>query len=403
MTPSRNRPCPCGSGKKYKRCHGRSPHPARLPDAPSPARRQVPAEVLAALARHNMRVQQWERTYGQVRPIVHGDFQEHKFVAVGSTLYWSKDWKSFTDFLLHYIKRLLGGEWGNAELTKPSAEQHPIIQWYGSLCRMQERTKETSAPDANGLYRSELDGPSRAYLLVAYDLYVLRHHGALQQRLIERLKNRDQFQGARYELTVTAAMIRAGFDIDFEDEDDTSTRHPEFRATHRVTGEVIAVEAKSRHRPGVLAFPGDPAPVEGFRVGIHRLLRDALTKPTTLPYLVFVDANMPHEVASPLGIVSWPEEVMQTVAEVEQRLAAEQVVYTGNVATAVIVTNEPDHYGREGDSRIDRGQLGFLVGSNRPKHPLRHPHLLDVIVAAIQQRHNIPSEFPEDDIAPVTP
>ena len=94
---------------------------------------------------------------------------------------------------------------------------------------------------------------------------------------------------------------------------------------------------------------------------------------------------------------------MQTVAEVEQRLAAEQVVYTGNVATAVIVTNEPDHYGREGDSRIDRGQLGFLVGSNRPKHPLRHPHLLDVIVAAIQQRHNIPSEFPEDDIAPVTP
>jgi hypothetical protein len=92
---------------------------------------------------------------------------------------------------------------------------------------------------------------------------------------------------------------------------------------------------------------------------------------------------------------------MQTVAEVEQRLAAEQVVYTGNVATAVIVTNEPDHYGREGDSRIDRGQLGFLVGSNHPRHPLRHPHLLDEIVAAIQQRHNIPSAFPEDDAAPV--
>ena len=105
VTPSRNRPCPCGSGKKYKRCHGRSPQPARLPVAPSPAPRQMPPEVLATLARHNMRVQQWERTYGQVRPIVHGDFQEHKFVAVGSTLYWSKDWKSFTDFLLHYRLR----------------------------------------------------------------------------------------------------------------------------------------------------------------------------------------------------------------------------------------------------------------------------------------------------------
>ncbi len=363
----------------------------------------MPPDVLAALARHNMRVEHWERTYGQVRPIVHGDFQEHKFVAVGSTLYWSKDWKSFTDFLLHYIKRLLGGEWGNAELAKPPAEQHPIIKWYGSLCRMQERTKEKSAPDANGLYTSELDGPSRAYLLVAYDLYVLRHHGTLQEHLVARLKQRDQFQGARYELTVTAAMIRAGFEIDFEDETDTSTRHPEFRATHRVVGEVIAVEAKSRHRPGVLAFPGDSTPFAGFRVGIHNLLHDALTKPTTLPYLVFVDANMPHEVASPLSIVPWQEEVMRTVAAVEQRLATEQLVDTGTIATAVIVTNEPDHYGREGDWRIDRGQLGFRVGSNRPQHPLRHPRLLGEIEAALQLRHNIPSEFPEDDAAPVTP
>lgn len=359
----------------------------------------MPPEVLAALARHNLRVKHEERTYGKVRPIVHGDFQEHKFVAVGAALYWAKDWKSFTDFLLHYIKRLLGGDWGNAELAKPPAERHPIIQWYGSLCRMQERTRQQGSPDANGLYTSELDGPSRAYVLVAYDLYVLRHHGALQQSLIARLKQHDQFQGARYELTVTAAMIRAGFDIDFEDETDTTRRHPEFRAKHRATGEVLAVEAKSRHRPGVLAFPGDQSPVAGFRVGIHRLLHDALTKPTTFPYLVFVDANMPQEVASPLSIVPWQEEVMRTVAAVEQRLAGEQLVDTGTVATAVIVTNDPDHYGREGDWRISRGQLGFRVASNRPRHPLRHPHLLDEIETAVKQRHNIPSEFPDDDAA----
>ena len=401
MTPSRNRPCPCGSGKKYKKCHGAIPRTTRPPVAPGPTPRKVPPDVLAALARHNMRVQQWERTYGQVRPIVHADFQEHKFVGVGDTIYWAKDWKSFTDFLRHYIKRLLGSEWGNGELAKPPAEQHPIIQWYGSFLRMQERTRATSAPDANGLYTSELDGPSRAYLLVGYELYVLRHHGALQERLIARLKQRDQFQGARYELTVTAAMIRAGFDIDFEDETDTSTRHPEFRATHRVTGEVIAVEAKSRHRPGVLAFPGDQSPLAGFRVGIHSLLHDAFTKPTTLPYLVFVDANMPHEVASPLSIVPWQDEVMRTVAAVEDRLASEQLVYTGTIATAVIVTNDPDHYGREGDWRISRGHLGFRVGSNRPRHPLRNLRLLDEIQMAIKQRHNIPSEFPEDDTAPV--
>jgi len=41
------------------------------------------------------------------------------------------------------------------------------------------------------------------------------------------------------------------------------------------------------------------------------------------------------------------------------------------------------------------------VGSNRPKHPLRHSRLLDEIVAAIERRNNIPSEFPEDDASPV--
>lgn len=123
MAHSRNQPCYCGSGKKYKRCHGRQVARPTVAGA-----RPVPPEVLAALARHNLRVEHSQRTYGQVRPIVHGDFQEHKFVAVGATLYWSKDWKSFTDFLLHYIKRVLGSEWGNAELKKPASDQHPILQ-----------------------------------------------------------------------------------------------------------------------------------------------------------------------------------------------------------------------------------------------------------------------------------
>lgn len=397
MFTGRNQPCPCGSGKKYKRCHGKQTTRGGLGVRP------VPPDVLAAHARHNLRADHYGRTYGQVRPIVHGELQDHKFVAVGSTIHWSKAWKSFTDFLLYYIKHVFGSAWGNPELDKPPTEQHPIIQWYGSLCRLQARTKEGSVPDANGLYTSDLDGPSRAYLLVAYDVYVLRHHGALQGRLVKRLKLRDQFQGARYELTVTAAMIRAGFDIDFEDETDNTVRHPEFRATHRATGEVIAVEAKSRHRPGVLAHPSVEKPSTTFRVGIYHLLRDALEKPTVMPYFVFVDANMPPEIASPLSPVPWTEEVMKTVATVEDELAAEQLVDSGNLATAVIVTNEPDHYGPEGDSRIDRGQLGFVIRSNRPKHALRHPRLLDEVVAAIQQRHNIPSEFPEDDAAPGTP
>ena len=135
---------------------------------------------------------------------------------------------------------------------------------------MQGRTKEHSEPDARGIYtscRCGLDDPRW-----------VRHR--------------------------------------VEDETDPSTRHPEFRATHRATGEVIAVEAESRHCPGVLAYPGDPTPLGAFPVGVHNLLRDALAKPTTRPYLIFLDANMSPEAASPLSILPWQEEVMQTVATV---------------------------------------------------------------------------------------
>jgi hypothetical protein len=37
--------------------------------------------------------------YGNVRPIIHEDFQEHKFIAVGDQLLYSKAWKTFPDFL----------------------------------------------------------------------------------------------------------------------------------------------------------------------------------------------------------------------------------------------------------------------------------------------------------------
>ena len=38
-TPGRNDPCPCGSGKKYKKCHGASEHVAGSASG-APARRE---------------------------------------------------------------------------------------------------------------------------------------------------------------------------------------------------------------------------------------------------------------------------------------------------------------------------------------------------------------------------
>jgi hypothetical protein len=71
----------------------------------------------------------------------------------------------------------------------------------------------------------------------------------------DRLKTDDQFQWARYELAVAAIFIRSGFDIEWLDQRKGPGKRCEFIATHRLTGEVISVEAKSRHRAGRFSNP----------------------------------------------------------------------------------------------------------------------------------------------------
>ena len=92
------------------------------------------------------------------------------------------------------------------------------------------------------------------YFTFAYDLFTVQDNGRLDARLIERLKNCDQFQGARHELFAEATCLRAGFSIEHEDETDGLTRHAEFTATHKASGQRVSVEAKSKHRPAYSAF-----------------------------------------------------------------------------------------------------------------------------------------------------
>jgi hypothetical protein len=90
----------------------------------------------------------------------------------------------------------------------------------------------------------------------------------------------DQFQGARHELFAEATCLRAGFSIEHEDETDGSTRHAEFTATHKATGQTVSVEAKSKHRLGILGFPGARQAEGEHNLNVGRLLNDAIQKNT---------------------------------------------------------------------------------------------------------------------------
>jgi len=174
------------------------------------------------------------------------------------------------------MKAALGGEWGNAELAKPFMERHPILQWYNYLCEIQaEYVKEVGKS-----HPMPAIGAIKAYMHLAYDLYALEHNVELQRKLINRLKNKDNFLGARYEVFVAATMIRAGFDIEFEDEDDRNSTHCEFTATYRKTGRKFSVEAKCR---------------SGGKLTIGRLLNGALAKAANHARVVFINMNIPNK------------------------------------------------------------------------------------------------------------
>lgn len=238
MKIGRNQPCPCGSGRKYKRCCG-----STLNDTTS-----SPSNLTSALERSKADELIRQQQQGLGRPIISVNTKGQQVVAVGHTIYHSSKWKTFPDFLSDYLKMILGSEWGNAEIAKPISKRHTILQWYDELCRQQRNHQQTPGE----VYSSPLTGVVYCYLGLAYSLYLLKHNVELQERLIKRLKNQSNFQGAYYEMMVANSLIRAGFDLILEDETDASTKHCEFAAVSKKTGKRYWVEAKMRAVEGLM-------------------------------------------------------------------------------------------------------------------------------------------------------
>ncbi len=376
MKVGRNDPCPCKSGKKYKKC-------CLLLEQSSSAY-SVPTEVIKKFQEHQRNEIKREKLYGKVRPIIHNNFKGYKFVAAGDRLHWSKEDKCRTvpDFLMSYIRTELGGDWGNAELKKPLEERHQILQWYHRTCLFQQA--QQSGPD--GIYDAVPNGSFSAYLCLAYDLYVLRHHQLLQQDIIRRLKLKDQFQGARYELFAVATCIRAGFDVQFENEKDRSSKHPEFIATHKETGQVVSVEAKSKHRKGTLGFPGQRKVDEEIRLRLGGLINDAIQKATQYPLVIFVDVNIPPSVAVQMEVQP-PNALSRVLDQIKKTNDGKDKF------NLIIFTNHPHHYGREDEPDPKKNVVS--VFSRIPSLPDQYPAGLFSLNQAALQYGNIPNEFPE--------
>jgi SEC-C motif len=341
----RNDPCPCGSGLKFKRCHF-SPR-FELPFLVHQARIEKRHEVEARRLLDERKAQELQRQQqqGLGRPIISVEHEGYRFVAVRSRLYYSKTWKTFTDFLGDFIKTTLSGEWGNAELKKPLEKRHPILQWYHHICTLQR--KHVQKPGE--IYSAPVTGAVSAYYGLAYNLYLIAHNvHDIESRLIARLKNPENFQGALYETRVAAELIKAGFELEYEDEDDRSKSHCEFTATYARTQKRFSVEAKSR-----------PADLDGkgklLRVG--RQLYGALEKQAKFERLVFIDINRPFG-ATREEIARVFDRAVAIIKRSEGMLIHEQPAPPAYVC----LTNYPDQYSLGAPTFLGAGIfLGYKI------------------------------------------
>lgn len=300
---------------------------AKTPPPSSPDLQYLLAQIQA-------KEKQREDQQGLGRPIISAEMNETRFVAVSNTVLYSKRWKTFHDFLSQYVKNVLDSDWGTAELGKPLEQRHPILVWYQHLCLYQKKFFQKQGE----IFSAPMTGAVAAWLSLAYDLYTLAHNAELQKKLINRIKNVNLFPGARYETFVAAAFIRAGFEIEFENEDDRATTHCEFTATHKKSGRKYSIEAKQRN-------PDDNVDGASARFRLGRRLHKALSKFAKYPRIVFIDINLPDAIVHK-EIPDYLHKALSNIRQSEGRNLKGQLAKSLPSAY-VFLTNQPHGHNLE--------------------------------------------------------
>jgi hypothetical protein len=306
------------------------------------------------------------------RPMIDVKFKGRRFRAVWNRLHVRPLAETFHEFLWNLLKSTLGEEWYFAELKKAEGERHQVVQWFVDLYEWQ---KANDKPEnrALGGWGALPSGDVQALTSLAYDVYTLLHTNALPERLLARLRDRHEFQGARYEIAVAAIFVRAGFELAYLETKDQ--KHCEFIATHKKTGCRIAVEAKSRRRAGVLHEKGAMDTEAVLRGDVQSLFDQAMRQMQEgVPFLVFIDLNCPPEAGrAPMNKAWW--EGLSACFETHDAIKAGKEDKT-EAFNAVIVTNFSTHYFGEELAAVTGEKLIFK--SLRPRDPLPDAVLLEV-------------------------
>jgi hypothetical protein len=357
----RNAPCPCGSERKYKHCCGALNRQGGLP--PGAAR-----EIQRALQFQEAQEKVRTRQQGYGRPIISTEVNGHRIVAVSNTVYWSKNWKFFTDFLLHFLKEVLGREWG--QQSSQSTAPHPVVRWFEKLGHL--RRDRPSGSDS--IVSSPETGFLRALFGLAYSLYLIAHNDQLPPKLLQRLRRSDDFRAATYETLVGAAFAVAGYRIECAERGHNPTRVPEFFVTAK-SGKRYSVEAKCKLKWTAPIDPDDSAFAEELRSTLRSHLHKAAAKKLPNPVYWF-------ELSIPAALDEGRWRKVVSIVTTCLREAETNLTVDGNklLPAYVFVTNNTHLVNEDG------ADLPFVAQMESIHIPELNPGTLMEIEAALEAR-----------------
>jgi hypothetical protein len=270
-----------------------------------------------AYRRRQAEIAQKQRQQGLGKGIISAKIGVRQIVVVGNAIHQSERWRTFHDFLDEYLVQKLGLDWFAAEKSKPEGQRHKIVQWWEDG----RAAARLTAVEVDGIFTGPMVGAQRAFLNLAYNIYLIAHHApqGQSQKLLETFLTRlrsdrnSDFTGKLFETYAAAAFLKAGFEVDYEDESKGGITRVEFVATYPGTGKKFSVEVKSRNHDA-----SDGQPLEDFKyLRVMSRLARALQKKVAHTRVVMIEINV-ADVLSKASLDGWPGAALDQIKQLEQ-------------------------------------------------------------------------------------
>lgn len=369
-----NKPCPCGSGKKFKKCckdkDGR--------EVPAEDIEIVRAKIEGEIAERRKLLNKIGIFINFAKPQV---FNGKKYWAIGSRLYYRDSTiETFHEFILNVLKDTLGMEWGLQQESLDESQQHYIFKCFKMYASWIKATSTDQNKDGH-LWSALPDGRTRSLISLAFDIVSLMHTSALPDSILSRLRNYNEYQGVRYEISIASIFARLGYKIEFLNDKDRLGKRCEFYAYDPGSEEVIAVEAKSTVREGVLHADGK---YDGkIWANIRRHYRKALEQnPEDKPFIVFIDINAPQ---TP-GINPLEKPWIKEVKKMHDRIPMNSPENL-DPCSGIIFTNYSFHYQEERQATSGEFLMDMPMFS---KFPVKNTEFFSRLYLALNNYGNVP-------------